>query len=47
MTCIVVIEICEKLGIDAFVEKYKIGVFESFVKGTSADIEPGEIYTIH
>lgn len=47
MTCIIIIEICEKYGITPKTEKYKTGAFESYTHGTSADIEPGEIYSIH
>lgn len=38
MTCIIIIEICEKYGIAPKNERYKTGAFESYVHGTSADI---------
>jgi hypothetical protein len=38
MTCIIVIEVCERLGIDTREERYKIGYFESFIRGTTAEI---------
>lgn len=47
MTCIVVVEACTRLGISTKEEKYKIGLFESSIRGTSAEIEQGEIYTVH
>ena len=46
MTCIVVIEICERLRINPHFEKYKVGYFESYIRGTTAEIEVGDIYTI-
>ena len=46
MTCIVVIEICERNNINAREEKYKVGYFQAFISGTSAEIEVGDIYTI-
>ena len=47
MTCIVIVELTQKMQIDTHREKYQIGIFESQISGTSAEIEPGEIYTIH
>lgn len=41
MTCIIVIETCEKAGIDPRTEKYRVGQFESSIRGTTADIEVG------
>jgi D-alanyl-D-alanine carboxypeptidase len=47
MTCVVVIEVCERYSINPLTERYKTGPFECFIRGTSAEIEPGEIYSIH
>ena len=46
MTCIIALEICERLKVDARREEIKIGKFESGIGGTSAKIESGDVYTL-
>ena len=46
MSCILAIELCERLKLDSEEEHIKIGTFESNIAGTSAQLSEGEIYTL-
>ncbi len=46
MTFILILEICERLGLDEQEQKVRIGKFETGINGTSAGLKEGEIYTV-
>ena len=46
MTCFLAIKLTEKYEISSKEELIKIGKFESNIGGTSAKIQPGDIYTL-
>ena len=46
MTCVVTIELCERLNINIDREEVTIGKFESSIGGTTAELRQGQIYTV-
>jgi serine-type D-Ala-D-Ala carboxypeptidase (penicillin-binding protein 5/6) len=46
MTCILTIELCQKHRVDIHNQEVAIGVFETKIEGTSAELEAGQIYMV-